>query len=74
METTTSKSSGELGQVVAATIDSSKETGAVLTEYEEYLELHRKFTGKRLQKLIRKVEYVPFPVSSCPVGHLLQTT
>jgi hypothetical protein len=39
-----------------ATMDVAKGSVHAHTEYDEYLDLCREFTGHRLQKLIRKVE------------------
>ena len=49
-----SKSSGE--GVEDTPVDISAGTMNSHTEYEEYLDLSREFTGERLRKLVRKVE------------------
>lgn len=53
MEVKQDKSS-DIGQ--GATYEVMKEPSPPRTEYEEYLELSRVFTGARLKKLLWKVE------------------
>ncbi|KAF6822733.1 high-affinity nicotinic acid transporter [Colletotrichum plurivorum] len=60
MDSSTLKSSGEpLQQAVA--LENAKDTENPRTEYEEYLDLNREFTGERLRKLVRKVDWHVLP-------------
>ncbi|KAF5008355.1 hypothetical protein FDECE_5398 [Fusarium decemcellulare] len=60
----TSRASGEIGP--EKTLDALKQSDGPRTEYEEYLDLSREFTGKRLSKLIQKVEHAnAFTVGGC---------
>ncbi|KAF6817753.1 MFS nicotinic acid transporter [Colletotrichum sojae] len=60
MDSSNSKSSGErVKQAVA--LENAKGPESPRSEYEEYLDLNREFTGKRLQKLVRKVDWHVLP-------------
>lgn len=53
----TEKSDDKLQTIAPDIADVANGTESPQTEYEEYLDLNREFSGKRLQKLMRKVEY-----------------
>ncbi|KAF9873486.1 putative pantothenate transporter [Colletotrichum karsti] len=61
MNASISRSSMEPGRDTISTVDLGKGSDNPRGEYEEYLELSREFTGKRLQKLVRKVDWHVLP-------------